>query len=154
MSVYPSKRDLWLMLIVSLLPAVMIFSLVAVITDSGEAAFWVRALAVLFFAVFTAFSIWMTILPYRTFYELRSDSLEIRVGPFKYVISLSEITEAYPTHNPLSSPAWSLDRVRIRYSSSKFGALISPDDKVKFLAELESLAPQLEREGDRLRKPA
>ncbi len=152
MATYPSKRDLWLMLIVWMLPPLMIFSLVAVAMDSEEAAFWVRALAIIFFTAFTAFSIWLAVLPHQTFYELGSDFLEIRVGPFSHRISLGEITEAYPTRNPLSSPAWSLDRIQIRYSSSRFGALISPDNKIRFLAELESLAPQLERDGNRLRK--
>jgi len=72
-------------------------------------------------------------------------------GFFIYKIKISEITEAYPTHSSLSAPAWSIDRIRIRYKSSKFGVLISPDMKMEFLKELEELSPHLKMTGKRQR---
>ena len=57
-----------------------------------------------------------------------------------------------PTRNPLSSPALSLDRLRVthRASSGERGLLISPADTAGFLAALAEHCPQLVRTSDGL----
>jgi len=145
---YETKRDWWLLAVLWLNLGLMVIGLVASLTE--PVAPWMRVFAASFFAVFGALGAWLLVLPYRTSYTLSPEALTVRVGPFTHAIRLSEITEVFPTHNPLSAPAWSLDRVRIRYSSSRFGALISPERQVQFMDELEGLAPHLERNGNRL----
>ncbi len=148
MASYSSKRDWWLMAILWICFGLMVVGFVSALTE--PVAPWMRAFAAGFFALFGAFMAWLLMLPRRTVYTLDSVFLTIRVGPFAHRISLSDITEAYPTHNPLSAPAWSLDRIRIRHSGSRFGALISPERQEQFLDELQTLAPQLEPRGRRL----
>lgn len=109
---------------------------------------WMQVFATVFFLAQTALIWWLLVLAYRTRYCLDDDNLTIRLGPFSKAIPLAQISAAYPTHNPLSAPAWSLDRLRIRGSFSRFGALISPRGRDRFLVELATLAPHLEyRDG-------
>lgn len=70
-----------------------------------------------------------------TYYAINDTELRIASGPFRWRIPLSEIKSITPTRNPLSSPALSLDRLRIEYGNGKW-IMVSPRDKEKFLREL------------------
>ena len=83
-------------------------------------------------------------------YTLTDEHLIIRCMSGDYPIPLSDIYEVFPTHNPLSAPACSLDRLRIQYRGSRFGALISPKDKTEFMRDLLSRCPHLVTDDDRL----
>jgi hypothetical protein len=72
-----------------------------------------------------------------TAYTLTSRALLIRSGPFRWSIPLREITEVTPTRSALSSPALSLDRLRIRYASNSI-IMVSPEDRRRFLADLKA----------------
>src|SRR5690606_34291240 len=63
------------------------------------------------------------------------------------------IEEVYPTRNPLSAPAWSLDRLAVRYRTGQRRglALISPARQDAFLSLLGERAG-LRREGAELRR--
>jgi membrane protein YdbS with pleckstrin-like domain len=71
-----------------------------------------------------------------TDYTLNAAELLVRCGPFKWRIPLGDIRTVTATRNPLSSPALSLDRLRIDYGPLK-SIMISPADQERFLAELE-----------------
>jgi hypothetical protein len=64
------------------------------------------------------------------------------------VIRLDEIESIVPTHDPRSSPALSLDRLRINYRRrGKLRAiLISPADKEGFLRVMAAIAPKVWRD--------
>lgn len=148
MSTYPSKRDWWLML---LLRGMGVFFIYTAFTVHREpVAPWMAISATAFFSAASLLLVALCILPFYTSYSLDPQHLTIRVGPFSGRIQIADITEAYPSRNPLSAPAWSLDRVRIRFTSSWFGALISPVRQREFLAELATLAPHLQLVGDRV----
>lgn len=72
-----------------------------------------------------------------TRYTLTSSELQAHSGPFRWHIALDEIRTVTPTRNPLSSPALSLDRLRIEYGHKR-SIMISPRDKEAFLRELEA----------------
>ena len=83
-------------------------------------------------------------------YGIARDDLIIRFGVVRQRIRLDEIREVVPTHNPLSSPALSLDRLAIRTGPSIFsGTMISPADREVFLATL-ALRTGLRQDGNRL----
>ena len=87
-----------------------------------------------------------------TKYGLDSQFLVIKSGPFQWRIELDAIDEVHPTHNPLSAPALSLDRLRINYhigDKMRF-ALISPRNKSRFLKDLAEHVAGLEMAGDRV----
>ncbi len=118
---------------------------------AGAFAVWLAPANLLFrlalsvlLAASAAFPIWLL---YSTDYRLTARELVVRAGPFHWTIALDSIEEVFPTHNPLSSPACSLDRLRIRYGGSGFGIMISPEDKSRFLQELQAREPQLKMVG-------
>src|SRR5690606_295744 len=64
-----------------------------------------------------------------TEYAVTGEELVIRSGLFRKRIPLADIERVYPTWNPLSAPAWSLDRLGVRYRTGGRWpslALISP----------------------------
>jgi hypothetical protein len=91
---------------------------------------------------------------YRIRYEIASPDLLIACGPFRSRLPLESIVEVFPTRNPLSAPASSLDRLRINYQRNNgklWFTLISPKDREAFVRDLASAAPQLQSAGDPLR---
>jgi hypothetical protein len=83
-------------------------------------------------------------------YGLDDTQLVVRFGVCRKRIPLADISEVHPTHNPLSSPALSLDRLHIQFGLGFFTAvMISPADQGRFLDDLAQKAG-LKREGDRL----
>jgi len=150
MTTYPSKRDWWLMTI--LWSTAVFFTYITLTVHQEPVAPWMKVFATSFFGIMTLLTSTLLVLAYNTKYTLDEDSLRIKIGPFGTKIPIAEIIEAYPTRNPLSAPAWSLKRVRIRFTYSRFGALISPVQREEFLEELNRLAPHLEWRGNRLVK--
>ena len=70
-----------------------------------------------------------------TYYKLNPGVLLVRCGPFTFNVPLEEITSITSSTSVLSSPALSLDRLRIHYGQGK-SLMISPRDKEKFLRDL------------------
>jgi hypothetical protein len=87
---------------------------------------------------------------YGTRYEVTPSELIIRFGPFRSTLPLGSLVEVFPTRNPLSAPAPSLDRLQINYrgtdGETRF-ALISPKDKEGFVRDLARAAPRLRSPG-------
>ncbi|ENV81073.1 MULTISPECIES: PH domain-containing protein [Acinetobacter] len=75
-----------------------------------------------------------------TRYIVTQDQLIIHSMFLKWTISRSQIQQITPTHNPLSSPALSLDRLKIDYQKDgkTKSVLISPKNKQKFIEALQS----------------
>jgi hypothetical protein len=146
--VYRSKVDWWMWVVVGI-GAVAIFassvSLLVMSPQDGFPTIWV-ALAQLLLAVFMA---WIV---FSVSYAINSAALVVRAAFFRWHIPLDRITEVYPTRNPLSSPALSLDRLRVNYrliSGKARWVMISPREREAFLDDLAQAA-QLERVENRL----
>ena len=67
-----------------------------------------------------------------TVYRVDGNTLTVVSGPFRWRIPVDEIESVRPTRNPLSSPALSLDRLRIEYSGGR-RIMVSPADKRGFI---------------------
>ena len=78
-----------------------------------------------------------------TEYIVTDRELVIRSGVLRSTIPLDSILRVYRTHNPLSAPAWSLDRIGIDYRSGRARrlALISPRRQADFLSVLQQRVP-------------
>jgi hypothetical protein len=75
-----------------------------------------------------------------TSYTFGDTDLEVYCGPFSWRVPLREIRAVTATRNPLSSPALSLDRLRIDFG--RMGSImVSPEDKAGFMEELRKRAP-------------
>ena len=70
-----------------------------------------------------------------TYYVLEGNELRIRSGPFRWRIAIEEIHGVSATRLPWSSPALSLNRLRIDYGEDKW-ILLSPERREEFLQRL------------------
>lgn len=127
--VFRSKIDLWLVGALVLVP-VLILGFIA--GDSGVNEYRLDVLTLLIVIIVPASvgGLYAT-----TRYTITPDMLLVRSGPFAWAIPLREITRIEPTHNPVSSPAFSLDRLSIYYGLGN-RLTLSPTDKENFLANL------------------
>ena len=147
--VYHSKKDWWLVALVwvcVLLPfAIGIYNLVA--PSGNDHAGW----TLLVICTFTG--VLILLLTYPLYYEITASKLIVRCGVVvRKEIPLSLIVEARSTRNPLSAPAWSLDRLQIDYrrDGGVSSMIISPEDKLRFLRELAGSGAGLEVRGERV----
>jgi Bacterial PH domain len=140
---FPSKRDAWISAVIWISSAVLFAAAVQILRGPGGPGYRL-ALAALCLAM-AGFSLWVL---YTTSYTFGEGELRIRSGPFRFRVLLDAVSEVVPTRNPLSSPACSLDRLRIRYGSRRI--MISPEEKRAFLEALAERRPDLAFDGTRL----
>ena len=85
--------------------------------------------------VFVTIFMWslalLTPLSFNIEYRLTNTQLLIETGLRKTQIELKDITEITPSRNSVSSPALSLDRLKVQYGDKSI--LISPRDKDAFI---------------------
>lgn len=123
---FKSKIDRWLLF---LLIAVMVFEVVVM----GIAATQVdspRDATVLIVAALAIVALIGSMLV-GTHYTVSGNTLRVACGPFRWKVPLDAIQSVEATRNPLSSPALSLDRLRIHYGRRRI--MVSPSDKAGFL---------------------
>ena len=77
-----------------------------------------------------------------TNYTLTAEELLVRSGPFRWRIALGQVHEVLPSRSWRSSPALSLDRLRIRYGQGH-SILVSPREKQRFVDALRERCPSL-----------
>lgn len=123
---FDSKIDSWLLVVIIAAGGI---SIMAAAPAFYQGMWWI---AVPLIAIF-GFVIWV----FRsTYYIVDPNEVIVRSGPFRWRVPIAEIEGIKPTHNPLSSPALSLDRLSISYSCGR-QIMISPKDKEGFLSAIE-----------------
>jgi membrane protein YdbS with pleckstrin-like domain len=129
-STYSSKIDVWLAAVVTLgaIVAAAAAWQVAVAPIPGK---WAIVLPILLIGV--ALPAWIFL---ATRYTLTQTDLLVRSGPFRWLVPLRAIDRVVPTRCPLSSPALSLDRLRIDYGGGR-SIMISPRARETFLQDLD-----------------
>jgi hypothetical protein len=91
--------------------------------------------------------VWLVSVPCN--YELQGKFLMTRTGYIKFKVPLLAITRVRRRRTFISAPAWSMDRLEIRYGRTQ-RLLVSPEREDEFLRELQARAPQLMWAGDEL----
>jgi len=142
---YPTKIDWWLLILLLSASAFFLYIPISLFSEPVHPA--VKVFGTIFFLAMAAIIPWIL---FGTCYILTKEHLIIRCLSRESRIPLRDIVELFPTHNPLSAPACSLDRLRIKFKNSRFGALISPKDKMAFMHDLLARCPQLMRDNERL----
>lgn len=127
MARFSSKVDAWLAVVLVAAIVMQIWALVAVLRANPSAL--VAGMTIVMIA---AGILLITSVLIRTHYTVSDGALTIVSGFFRWSIPISDITKVTASHNPVSSPALSLDRLRIDYGSHKY-VLVSPKDKDGFL---------------------
>src|SRR5690349_20298659 len=141
---FPSKVDTWLAAILVVAPIV---SLIGFLDPKVWEDTTVLLIALAGPAVFVVIY-GLLVFPMR--YGISSNELIIRHGVVRQRAELAKIQSVEPTRNPLSSPALSLDRLKITTGPrARDSIMISPADKDGFLTLLAQRSG-LVRDGDRL----
>ena len=126
MRIYKSKVDLWFKLMTAgLLLVPMVFG-----------AFIGREIlpGLVICGLIVVFILWLYL---ATKYEITEDELIINAGLYKVIIPLQSISSVTESNSLEASPAFSLDRLEIKYGQDKM-ILISPKDKAAFLGALKA----------------
>lgn len=131
-TIYKSKIDTWLLVVLIFAMAICAFASVAVILSGSPDTWWILLQTI---GLGIVLPLWLLA---STGYTLDSRLLIVRSGPFKWRIPITDIASISPTESVLSGPALSLDRLCIVYGrSSKL--MISPCDKERFIREIEAM---------------
>ena len=135
---YYSKKDNWVVWLIWISIVVLVGSIALVgLVDS-----WTVTLAWSPFLLgLAAPCLWVLA---STYYELAEGCLIIHSGPFSWKIPIVSIRGFYTSRCALSSPALSLDRLRVARRDGRIDIYISPEDKEAFLNELRKLNPIIE----------
>lgn len=90
--------------------------------------------------------IFLAVLFYSISYEVNDELLTVISFFFiKKNILIKDITRLVESNNPISSPAASLDRLEVYYGKYS-SVIISPKDKMGFIAHLKRLSPSIQVE--------
>lgn len=129
-TVFRSKVDIWLVIVLASSAAIAAWAAVwSALQVSGAGLI----VPVFIAAVGVVLPLW--ILAW-TRYSIADGVLRIRSGPFFWRIPIDSITGMTPSRSPLSSPALSLQRLRVDYGAGK-AIMISPDDLPVFMRAIE-----------------
>ena len=124
---FKSKIDRWIMV---LLVGVIITQIWAISTAALQAGDPLVTTGLILVGIaIVALMLWLII---GTHYTVDRGTLRIVSGPFRWKVPIDQISSVEATKSPLSSPALSLDRLRVRYGKNR-RILISPADRVGFL---------------------
>jgi hypothetical protein len=130
-TVYRSKADAWLVAVLAAAMAVSSYATFAVFSAGHPAAWWIAA-GTVGAGIVLPLSLLLS-----THYTLEPRQLVVQSGPFQWRIPLADITAITPTSSPLSSPALSLDRLRIDYGQGR-SLMVSPRNKEQFVHAIEA----------------
>lgn len=124
--VYRSAVDWWFYAVTAASAVVVALAVFALLKSGQVGQIVVASLTAL---VAVGLPLWLLA---STYYRVNAGSLEVRSGPFRWSIPLSEITEVRRSRSVLSSPALSLDRMEVKYGRGR-SILLSPRDSGGFL---------------------
>ena len=127
---FSSKVDWWLLVILMASVLLVIVGLGVTINQAPNATHAAVAVSVVLLILALIGSVL-----FRTYYQVDGNNLRIVSGPFHWNVPIDQISSVERTRNPLSSPALSLDRLRIRYAGKK-SIMISPADRQRFMKAL------------------
>ncbi len=132
MKVYASKVDRWLIVVFVLSIAASLAGLVMVVMAGQPQQI---ALSALPMVLGIGLPLWLL---RATHYRLDDRELLIVSGPFRWRIAVVSIANVVPTRSALSSPALSLDRLRIDYGQGR-SIMVSPLERERFLRDLDAV---------------
>lgn len=130
MSVYPSKVDLWLAVVLIVSPLSIVGTGIFTLSVNRPAALMAIAAGV-FSGILTI------ILVFPCEYTITNSELLIKSGILHYKVRLQDIARVEASSNPRSAPALSLTRVQITLKQGGM-YLVSPTDRDRFMQELET----------------
>lgn len=135
--VYQSKKDILVFLMLTFACVLGVSAYNAIEEGEGIAS-WTNTIVLLIVFLLSSF------LYYPTKYTIDGSNLIVRSGFQRMTIPIAEITYVRRSRNVLASPALSLDRLEIVFSSPADSVLISPCRKRDFLNDLKVVNPNID----------
>ena len=145
-TIYPTKIDWWLRPLL-VVPVVSGGLSIALAHDHTTVFVGWAALA--------AYALLMLTLGWPIRYTISPEELEIQFGLVHRHIRWDRLVSMDYSQNPLSSPAFSLDRIDVRYASasgSERSILISPVDREAFMGDCARASGHHRVDGGRLQR--
>lgn len=130
---FSSKVDTWLLLVLVLTIVISAVGGLSLMRWRGGLTGY--GSGILLISICTVLPIWLLL---DTNYTVSSESLVIKSGPRVWLIPVSSISSVEETRESWSSPALSLDRLKVHYGNSRT-IMVSPEDKRGFLQALGHL---------------
>lgn len=135
---FQSKRDLWIVLLLRVIPVVVLFAIGAAwYVTHGDVRGPIAGAIILILVEL----VFLESVLRSTYYVIDGHTLVIRSSFITWRVPIGEITSVTPTRSALSSPALSLDRLRIRYGRKQI--LVSPEERDRFVAMLRTVNPAI-----------
>lgn len=129
MEEFSSKIDTWLLIVLVVTIVVSVGAAFLSLSKGGVTGYLSAFVVASLGAVLPA---WLLL---STKYTIVDEELFVRSGPLSWSIPMASISSVQDTRNSRSSPALSLDRLRINYDNGK-SIMVSPKDKKKFRAAI------------------
>ncbi len=123
---FRSKVDWWISAIMIFVLATQLFVVLQIVPELNNGTQTYVALGTVIGVFFLVLAILL-----RTYYSVYRGALKIVSGPFWWTVKLADINSVRETRSPLSSPALSLERIRIHYGKRRW-VMVSPADKAGF----------------------
>lgn len=141
---YPPKRDLWIVVLISLAGAVEFGVGGIIIAAAVRIRQPLLTMPGCLLVSVGGFIVWIFMMCH---YEITADTVVIRFGPLRFALPIDSIVEVHLTSRFKVEfgwgLAWSIDRLVIKCQGRRMPYSISPDDKAAFLAELVRIRPGL-----------
>ena len=125
MEEFASKIDTWLLVVFLLTIFISVGGGFLTIRQGGIKSYLSGLILVVIGAVLP---VWLLL---GTKYTVTDEDLIVRAGPMLWRIPIASISSVRETRNSRSSPALSLDRLRLNYGNGK-SVMVSPKDKNRF----------------------
>lgn len=128
---FESECDTWLLVLTWGAAAVCVVGLLPLVITNDDVNVKILVLGILTLTV--GLIAWVN---FGTYYIVDETELKIISGPFRWSVPIGEIHRITPTRAPWSSPALSLNRLRIEYGNKK-QILVSPERRDEFIRRLQ-----------------
>lgn len=127
--IFRSAVDSWYYLMIIASALIIFFASIPLITTGSMIGITMVIITAL---IAIGLPVWLL---FSTKYIVTPQQLIIESGPFRWHIPRNEIHNIIPTRSFLSSPALSLDRLKIIHGTNR-SILVSPADKQSFIKAL------------------
>lgn len=124
---FETRRDTWLMAIIY--GSIIICAVTAWPAIVYRSLHWSAVLVTIVCLGTIALLLWVR---FGTYYEIADRVLRVYHGPYQWCIPLEQIEHVAPTRSYWSSPALSMDRVKIEYGGGKT-LMVSPERQQEFI---------------------
>lgn len=132
--IFRSKIDTWLLIVLTCAVVACLYGATETVKRTEEIGVALSGLIIGLLTIGAVLPTWILLM---TRYRLGDEVLDVRSGPFSWSVPIVDITNVEATRDPKSSPALSLDRLRISYGADR-ELMISPEPREQFLRSLES----------------